>query len=53
MLDYVFIMAIVGSCMLLGAWKEYSNGNLRDSKLMAGIGVFTYITSAAMFVTTM
>jgi hypothetical protein len=52
MLDYVLIIAVFGLCILFGAWKEYANGNVRDSRLMAGIGVCAWLGSAGVLWTT-
>ena len=49
MFDYALIIAIFGVCILFGAWKEHTNGNTRDSRLMAGIGIFAWLSSAGLF----
>jgi hypothetical protein len=48
MLDYGIGIALLGMCMLWGAWCDYANGNTRDSKLMAGLGVSSLIGSAGI-----
>lgn len=52
MFDYLLIIAIFGFCISYGAWKEYANGNVRDSRLMAGIAACAWLGSAGAFWTT-
>jgi hypothetical protein len=50
MFDYVLATALLGFCLFWGAWRDYANGNARDSKLMAVLGMCTVMGSAGMFI---
>ena len=46
-MNYVLLIASVGLCLLWVAWSAYSEGNRRDSTLLATLGAGTMVGSAA------
>lgn len=49
MSDYVFLIALLTTVILLGAWREYANDNRRDAKLLAAFGAGGTLASAAVW----
>jgi len=52
MVEFALTFAIIGICLAWVAWRDHANGNSRDSTLMAGLGVCSFIGSAGLFAAT-
>ena len=50
MSDYVFLIAMLTTVILLGAWREYANDNRRDATILAVCGAGGMLTAAAFIV---
>jgi len=48
--DYALPVALLGTLILLIAWREYASGNQRDAKLMAACGAGSMLASVAAWV---
>ena len=47
MSELLWPLAAVVLTVLLGAWREYANGNRRDAALLAGVGASGALATAA------
>ena len=47
MSELLWPLAAVVLTVLLGAWREYTNGNRRDAALLAGVGASGALATAA------
>ncbi len=48
MADLVFVIALLTSVILLGAWREHANDNRRDARLLAAVGAGGVLAGAVV-----
>ena len=47
MSDYAFLIALLASVILAGAWHEFADDNRRDAGLLAALGAGGMLAGAA------